>query len=115
MHSKSDPNIFHLASALIMLGSLAACGESATDTNTITYSAQDSGAQMPPLKLAAREKCYGIALAQFNDCAAGEGTTCAGTADTDYMPDRWKYVPAGQCAGQGGVLTPAAAPYVSEK
>lgn len=26
------------------------------------------------------EKCFGVALAGQNDCAAGEGTTCAGTS-----------------------------------
>ena len=26
------------------------------------------------------DKCYGIALAGKNDCAAGAGTTCAGTS-----------------------------------
>ena len=27
----------------------------------------------------AKEKCYGVSLAGQNDCAAGAGTTCAGT------------------------------------
>ncbi|RYE89814.1 MAG: DUF2282 domain-containing protein, partial [Oxalobacteraceae bacterium] len=30
------------------------------------------------------EKCYGVALAGKNDCAAGPGTSCAGTAAKDY-------------------------------
>ena len=29
------------------------------------------------------EKCYGISLAGENDCAAGPGTTCAGTSMAD--------------------------------
>ncbi|NRD89607.1 hypothetical protein C8024_09335 [Sphingopyxis sp. BSNA05] len=33
----------------------------------------------------AKEKCYGIALAGKNDCAAGPGTTCAGTSTADYQ------------------------------
>ena len=34
---------------------------------------------------ASKEKCYGVALAGQNDCAAGPGTTCAGTSVTDYQ------------------------------
>ena len=30
------------------------------------------------------DKCYGVALAGKNDCAAGAGTTCAGTSTIDY-------------------------------
>jgi uncharacterized membrane protein len=43
------------------------------------------------------EKCYGVALKGKNDCAAGPGTTCAGTAKKDYQGNAWKYVPAGTC------------------
>lgn len=43
------------------------------------------------------EKCYGIALAGQNDCAAGPGTTCAGTSSVDYQGNAWKLVPAGTC------------------
>ena len=44
------------------------------------------------------DKCFGIALKGDNDCAAGAGTTCAGTAATDYQGNAWKYVPKGTCA-----------------
>jgi uncharacterized membrane protein len=44
------------------------------------------------------EKCYGVALAGQNDCAAGPGTSCAGTSTKDYQGDAWKLVPAGTCA-----------------
>jgi uncharacterized membrane protein len=43
------------------------------------------------------EKCYGVALAGENDCAAGPGTTCAGTSTVDYQGNAWKLVPAGTC------------------
>jgi uncharacterized membrane protein len=46
---------------------------------------------------ARQEKCFGIALAGQNDCAAGPGTTCAGTARVDYQGNAWKLVPAGTC------------------
>ncbi len=42
-------------------------------------------------------KCYGIALAGKNDCAAGPGTTCAGTSTINYQGNAWKLVPAGTC------------------
>jgi uncharacterized membrane protein len=45
----------------------------------------------------AKEKCYGIALKGQNDCAAGAGTTCAGTSKIDYQANSWKLVPAGTC------------------
>lgn len=44
-----------------------------------------------------KEKCYGVALAGQNDCAAGPGTTCAGSSKIDYQGDAWSYVPAGTC------------------
>jgi uncharacterized membrane protein len=43
------------------------------------------------------EKCFGVALAGKNDCAAGEGTTCAGTSKVDYQGNSWSLVPAGTC------------------
>lgn len=43
------------------------------------------------------EKCFGVALAGQNDCAAGEGTTCAGTSNVDYQGNAWKLAPAGTC------------------
>ncbi|NBZ86350.1 BufA1 family periplasmic bufferin-type metallophore [Stagnihabitans tardus] len=57
------------------------------------------------------EKCYGIALKGQNDCAAGAGTTCAGTSTKDYDAAAWKAVPAGTCTtmnveGHMGMLEP---------
>ncbi len=43
------------------------------------------------------EKCYGVSLAGENDCAAGPGTTCAGTSTVDYQGNSWTLVPAGTC------------------
>jgi uncharacterized membrane protein len=47
---------------------------------------------------AAMEKCYGVSLAGKNDCAAGPGTSCAGTSKVDYQANAWKNVPAGTCS-----------------
>ena len=48
-----------------------------------------------------KEKCYGISLAGENDCAAGPGTTCAGTSKVDYQGNAWTLVPAGECEKYG--------------
>ena len=42
-------------------------------------------------------KCFGVSLAGENDCAAGPGTTCAGTSTVDYQGNAWTFVPAGTC------------------
>ena len=53
-----------------------------------------------------QEKCYGVSMAGKNDCAAGPGTTCAGTSKTDYQGNAWKYVAKGSCTKMGGTLEP---------
>ena len=55
--------------------------------------AQDKGASIKGEK----ERCYGVSLAGKNDCAAGPGTSCAGTSKTDYQANAWKYVAKGTC------------------
>ena len=54
-------------------------------------------AQSTPAEAAAKEKCFGVALAGKNDCAAGPGTTCAGTSVNDYQGNAWSLVDAGTC------------------
>ncbi|MCO4846632.1 MAG: DUF2282 domain-containing protein [Yoonia sp.] len=46
---------------------------------------------------AGEEKCFGVSLAGENDCAAGPGTTCAGTSTVDYQGNAWSLVPEGTC------------------
>lgn len=46
---------------------------------------------------AGKEKCFGVSLAGENDCAAGPGTSCAGTSKVDYQGNAWKLVPKGSC------------------
>lgn len=43
------------------------------------------------------EKCYGVSLAGKNDCKAGVGTSCAGSAQANYQGNSWKLVKAGTC------------------
>jgi uncharacterized membrane protein len=52
------------------------------------------------------EKCFGIAKAGKNDCAAGPGTTCAATSTVDAQGNAWMLVPTGTCDKiVGGSLT----------
>jgi uncharacterized membrane protein len=53
--------------------------------------------QVTTASAAEKEKCYGVALAGQNDCAAGAGTTCAGTSKVDFQGNAWKLVDAGTC------------------
>lgn len=53
------------------------------------------------------EKCYGIAKAGQNDCAATGSNSCAGTSRVDGDPRAWLYVPEGHCERiVDGSLTP---------
>jgi len=50
-----------------------------------------------------KDKCYGIAKAGQNDCAAGKHA-CAGQSTVDKDPLSWKYVARGSCEKMGGSL-----------
>ena len=87
-----------------ILGATALAGVVAAAVGTAVLTAQPAEA--------AQEKCYGVAMAGKNDCAAGPGTTCAGTSKVDYQGNSWKYVEAGTCSdmqvpdGRMGSLKP---------
>lgn len=61
---------------------------------------------------AGKVKCYGVALAGLNDCAAGPGTSCQGTSTIDFQGNSWVFVPEGKCmsievpGGRKGSLEP---------
>ena len=86
-----------LQSAIPAFALAAALGSALTMGASIAQ-AQEKGA--------AKEKCYGVALAGKNDCAAGPGTTCAGTAKVDYQANAWKYVPEGTCTEMPSKTSP---------
>lgn len=65
-----------------------------------------SAAAGPVAPDATKDKCFGIAKAGQNDCAAGKHS-CAGQSTVDKDPMSWKYVTKGTCASMGGT---AAAP-----
>lgn len=50
-----------------------------------------------------KDKCYGIALAGENDCAAGAGTSCEATSTIDFQGNAWTYAPKGTCEA---IVTP---------
>ncbi|NNE48902.1 MAG: DUF2282 domain-containing protein [Altererythrobacter sp.] len=73
---------------------------------TAGLTAAPAAAQKQPM-----EKCYGVSKAGQNDCAAGPGTSCAGSSTRDYQGNAWKLVPKGSCENietpkGNGSLTP---------
>jgi len=71
--------------AAILASAVAAALSATAITSATTAAAAD------------KEKCFGIAKAGANDCAAGAGTTCAGTSTVDFQGNAWKYVDKGTC------------------
>ena len=56
-------------------------------------------------------KCYGVAKAGENSCAAANGAhSCAGHSKTDYDGQTFKVVPAGSCEEMHGSLEPFEGP-----
>ncbi len=78
-------------SALIAAGAMAAALSFASSSVLAASHATEEAAAPE------QEKCYGVAKAGSNDCAAGPGTSCAGTSTTDAQGNAWLYVPAGTC------------------
>ncbi len=111
MASNTTLSMTALAGALLV----AACS-GAADTEKIA--AEGAGAQVAAgteaeaAKMSEvsgeKEKCFGVALAGKNDCAAGPGTSCAGTSTVDYQGNAWKYVAADSCETSGGSLVEVA-------
>ena len=82
-----------------LIGASALAGAVAMALSGTTLIASTSGASA-----AGKEKCYVVSMAGKNDCAAGPGTTCAGTSKVDYQGNAWKYVDTGSCEASGGSL-----------
>jgi uncharacterized membrane protein len=89
-----------IVSAAYVAGAVAAALSTATFATSSSAVAQE------------KEKCFGVSMAGKNDCAAGPGTTCAGTSKVDYQGNAWTYVDAGTCTdielpdGRMGSLEP---------
>lgn len=69
----------------------------ATIAATLALAVLAAGAADAAGKAEKTEKCFGVSLAGKNDCAAGAGTSCAGTSKVDYQGNAWKLVKAGTC------------------
>lgn len=52
------------------------------------------------------EKCFGVAMKGKNDCAAGAGTTCAGTSKVNDQANAFKLVPKGTCEKTASSTSP---------
>jgi uncharacterized membrane protein len=52
-----------------------------------------------------KDKCFGVAKAGQNDCAAN-GHSCAGQSKVDNHPAEWKHMPAAECEKMGGMTKP---------
>lgn len=73
--------------------------EDASDSVKKSFNAWVQGAKISGRK----DKCFGIALAAENDCAAGPGTSCQGTSTVDFQGNAWTYAPKGTCES---IITP---------
>lgn len=77
----------------------------ATVLGALALSAVAASAQ-PVAQPPGSEKCYGIAKAAKNDCAAG-AHSCAGQSTMNMDKTSFVYLPKGACAKiAGGALTP---------
>ena len=63
-------------------------------------------AALPVAAQADKEKCFGVALKAKNDCAAGPGTSCAGTSKVDHQANAWTLVPKGTCEKTASKTSP---------
>lgn len=72
---------------------------------TLALAATQASAQ-PVMKPAGSEKCYGVAAAGKNDCAAG-AHSCAGQGTKAMDKAAFVYLPAGACAKLAGGSTMA--------
>jgi uncharacterized membrane protein len=88
-------NASALLSASSLLGALA-----------LTAALSTTASASPVAQPANSEKCYGIAKAGKNDCAAGVHS-CAGQGTKDSDKSSYVYLPVGACAKiAGSSLTP---------
>jgi len=107
MKLKSSLSKTLLMSSVMMIAAQASAGGSdkltladgASDTVKSAFEGWRAGD-----KIAGRgEKCWGIALAGQNDCKAGPGTSCKGTAANDFQGNAFTMTPKGVC---NSIVTP---------
>lgn len=96
----------NIASALLAGAALAATGGASAKPND-QLKVADSAPEDVKTAVASwkqgdrlggrKDKCYGIALAGENDCAAGPGTSCEGSSTVDFQGNAWTFAPRGSC------------------
>lgn len=78
--------------------SALACATLLTNTQAFAQSINETIAADEKSVGAEKEKCYGIAKAGRNDCAASDGShSCAGYAKKDSDGREWVLLPKGTC------------------
>lgn len=94
----------------VLAGASTQVSLAATEQTTATPAAQEASQHSCAKKLGGpqckRERCFGIAKKNMNDCGTSKHA-CASQALTDNAPNEWIFVLKGNCARiNGGSLTP---------
>jgi uncharacterized membrane protein len=114
----SNRNLSLLAASALAAAVAAAAAPAAyaamDDAAMMKMMHQNEAKTMKALGTGRFEQCYGVALKGHNDCYAGAGTTCAGTASANYQGNAFKLVAKGTCTtiqtpNGPGSLTPKTA------
>jgi uncharacterized membrane protein len=71
------------------------------------FTALPAAAQTTAPAASDKDKCYGVAMKGKNDCAAGPGTSCAGTSKKDHQGSAWSLVPKGTCEKTASKTSPS--------
>jgi uncharacterized membrane protein len=90
----------HTLSALLGAAALAVAA-SATFAADMKDGMKDMPKPMTDMAKPASEKCFGVAKAAKNDCAAG-AHSCAGQATKDFDKTSYVLLPAGVCGKLAG-------------
>ena len=114
MTRKSNVAVANIAKALLTGAAIAAMSTTAAAKPNAQLAIADDAPEAVKTAFAKwlqgespsgrKDKCYGIALAGENDCAAGAGTSCEGTSTVDFQGNAWTYSPKGSCEF---IVTPA--------
>lgn len=107
MNFKSSLSKTLLLSSVMAISTQASAGgnaqltlaDGASDSAKMAFASWQKGDAVSGRK----EKCYGISLAGQNDCKAGPGTSCQGTASNDFQGNAFTQTPKGVCAS---IVTP---------
>jgi uncharacterized membrane protein len=80
----------------------------------LTLASAPAAAQDDAAMVKMNEKCFGVAMKGKNNCAAGPGTSCAGTSKVDYQGNAWSLVPKGTCEKTASKTSPTGSGMLKE-